>query len=156
MLFAECLSPEDAFVAFTASTPVSAFRPDGTSMLNRGASVARMCCSHSAILPSGARAEPMPRRASIAKSCCAGGSSTMTTPASRARRSDALASAGKRASSPQKVTTGAKPRRCNSRAASKPSPPLFPGPQAIQTMRACGAIAIARRAVAMPARCMSV
>jgi hypothetical protein len=67
-----------------------------------------------------------------------------------------LASGGKRLSSPAKVTTGKKPRCRNCAAASKPSPPLLPGPQATQIVRACGAMAIASRATARPARCISV
>ena len=92
----------------------------------------------------------------MARSHAAGGASAKRTPASRARCSEARASAGRRASSPSQVTTGAKPRCRSCAAASKPSPPLLPGPQAIQIVRACGAIAMASRATARPARCISV
>jgi hypothetical protein len=54
------------------------------------------------------------------------------------------------------VTTGKKPRCRNCAAASKPSPPLLPGPHATQIVRACGAMAMASRATARPARCINV
>ena len=99
---------------------------------------------------------PIPSSASMARSHCAGGSLASTTPAERARASEASASGGKRVSSPQKVTTGRCPQRCKCMAASNPSPPLLPGPQATQMVCACGARAQASRATAKPARCMRV
>ncbi len=89
-----------------------------------------------AIAPSSGRAPPMPSSASIARSHCAGGAAANATPASRARCSEASASAGARASSPSQVTTGFLPHCCRCSAASMPSPPLLPGPQAIQIVRA--------------------
>ena len=141
------------------SQPVSAFKPLGTSTASSGAGVACSRASTSAKRPSGGRVAPMPSSASMQKSCAprpAGGASAKRTPASRARCQAAWASGGALAGSPSQVTTGFKPQACRCTAASSPSPPLLPGPQAIHTQRACGLMASASRATARPARCISV
>ena len=141
--------------------PVSASSPLGTSTFRRSAGLRAMCANQSAMRPSGGRAAPMPSRASMHTSCspswsAAGGWSRSCTPAFSARASAARASAGARSASPSQVTWGVRPQRCRCRAASRPSPPLLPGPQAIQIVRACGASATASRATARPARCIRV
>ena len=149
--------------------PVSAFSPEGRSTASTGAAAgaAWRRPSRPARLPAAARC-PGPAARRWPDPTAAGIWSANATPAARARCSEASASAGARASSPSQVTTGSLPqaRRCS--AASKPSPPLLPGPQAIQMVlrvrrerpapaaprpgrRAASACAAARRG-AQPAR----
>ena len=139
--------------------PVSAFRPVGTSTASTGAEPAPRAAIHCAMRPSGTRAAdaaPMPSSASMPRSNCAGGASANRTPASSARWYDRAASAGAVPGVPSHVTTTCLPQPCSCRAASRPSPPLLPGPQATHRVWACGATASASRATDRPARCIKV
>jgi hypothetical protein len=110
----------------------------------------------SAIGPCGARATPRPSSASIARSIGpSGAAGAIATPAARASASARAASGGSRAGSPCRLTHTSRPMRCRWMAATSPSPPLLPGPAAIQIRPACGARARARRATPRPARCIN-
>ena len=80
---------------------------------------------------------------------------TKRTPAARTLQRG-LRVGGRMRFIPSQVTSGSLPHCFRCIAASKPSPPLLPGPQATQIVRACGASASASRATARPARCISV
>jgi hypothetical protein len=138
---------------------VSLSRPVGRSTASVGALLAFMRAIQSASAPSAGRCLPRPSRASIQRSCAlnpSGGERPALTPAARARRNEALVSAGAVRGSPSQVTTTRRPAWCRCMAASRPSPPLLPGPQAIHTVRAWGAQAMASRATDRPARCIRV
>ena len=142
------------------ASPVSASNPVGTSTANTGARDALISAIQPAIWPSisrGGEVEelPIPSSASMQKSNSSRGASTKVTPASRARWYDIAASGGALSSLEQSVTTGDLPQSFKCIAASRPSPPLLPGPQAIQNVLAFGASARASLAVERPARCIS-
>ena len=143
------------------AAPVSGFRPEGTSTASTGA-----CCWFRVLMawamsPVTARVAPRPSKASMARSqrgsCAAPWLShgCIDTPAAAAMAQAAAASGGKAAESPSSHTRTSLPlaRRC--RAATRPSPPLFPGPANTCTILACGAMASARRATARPAACIN-
>ena len=142
--------------------PVSPHRPVGRSTASTGARPALSCCTASAMAPSGARHPPRPNSASMARSvgCISKpvlpGLMLMLTPACWAWASACCASAGWRVASPSKLTCTASPWACSQRAATRPSPPLLPGPAATQIRRACGATASASRARPRPARSIRV
>ena len=141
--------------------PVSASSPLGTSTHRQGAFDWWSRRSQSASGLSGTRVTPIPSMASMPRSQFLGGSTLNRTPADCASASAYAASGGVVAPA-NKVTTTSRPAPaalaawCSNRAATKPSPPLLPGPQAIQMQRARGTRACARRATASPARAVSV
>ena len=139
-----------------SATPVSACSPEGRSTASTVAGPLLSRWMASAIAPSGARRVPRPSRASMARSpaspCQPG---VMGTPADTACAWAQAASAGRRAASPKNATCTALPARCRCSAATKPSPPLLPGPASTCTRCACGAQASASCATARPARCIS-
>ena len=151
------VSRHSVCVAITASSPSrvpwSASSPVGRSTASRAPACALSRRTASARAPSGPRVLPRPSRASMAKSACAceGSAVSMVTPASCARNSEAAASGGRREAVPTLVTLTRLPAWCRCSAASKPSPPLLPGPAAIQMRCACGASASASRARPWPA-----
>ena len=153
----------DLIVCSELGAPVSAFRPLGTSTARHGAVPAcirsSQCCICAVPGRAGSSVAPMPSRASIHRSNSCGGPAASATPAAKARWRDACASGGDwllPAGKPVHVTMTSLPHWCRCSAASKPSPPLLPGPQAIQMRWALGANASARRATARPARCIKV
>ena len=160
MLLAQVERAQDAIKVVS---PVSASSPVGTSTDSRAAALDCINASHSVIsrLPALARSSraPIPSSASMQKSKAGGGSLAICTPAASARARAASASGGALvlwSGRPVQVTTTFFPHRCRCNAASKPSPPLLPGPQATQMSSACGASASVSRATDKPARCISV
>ncbi len=148
--------------------PRSTSRPDGTSTAStrapRAASAAMRPIA-AASSPSGARAPPMPRSASITSAGTSSSSlvgaplpcqSRSSIPAAAARASARAASAGGCARAPTRSTVVRLPNECSRVAASMPSPPLLPGPAKTTIRSACGASASASRATASPARAISV
>ena len=135
--------------------PLSAFRPLGTSTARQGTELfcirSSQCCICAVPTLAGSSVAPMPNSASIDRSNACGASAASATPAARARCRDAYASGGDLhlpSGKPVQVTMTSLPHWCRCSAASKPSPPLLPGPQAIQMRRAFGVNANARRATA--------
>ena len=149
-----------------ANCPVSASSPLGKSTARTGTGLCSRACRQATSRASGVRAgavgeedTPMPNKASIHRSMAvdgAGGWSSHCTPQACARCQEAMASAGAWSGWPSHVTNTWRPLRCSCIAASRPSPPLLPGPHAIHTVRAWGARAWAKRATATPARCIRV
>ena len=148
--------------AVGSSAPVSAFSPLGKSTHRTSSGVVRSRDSQAPSRPSTGRMAPMPIKASIARSNSSGGCSANSTPLCCAAASAWRASAGRRLSSDESrvqwvtTTLGEPPwacaHRCRWAAATRPSPPLLPGPQATQMVRACGRSASASRATESPAR----
>ena len=149
--------------------PVSASSPEGTSTASTGAALLRSCASQCASTVPRAEPDgvclvddrtPMPSRASMHRSCSVrsvGGVSAHTMFVQcRAFSQDWRASGGNVSVVPSQLMTTLRPARAKWCAASSPSPPLLPGPQAIQIVRACGAMACASCATARPARCIKV
>ena len=81
--------------------------------------------------------------------------SPIATPAARACTSAQAASAGAGLTPGRIVTATLRPICRSHSAATRPSPPLFPGPHSTCTRRAWGATASASRATLSPARCIS-
>ena len=103
---------------------------------------------------------PMPNSASMVRSQRVGGESAKITPACRANPRAQRASAGMCCSLPHQVTVSVPPFPVNqgtsNAAVNKPSPPLFPGPQATQTLVALGVMDFASLAAANAARAIRV
>ena len=118
----------------------------------------RVACRaiHWAMAPCGGRVAPMPSSASMHRSHCGGGSSAKRTPACSARWCDACASAGAVCGSPRQVTTTCSPPLLQVHA----RPPCrrrrcCRGRRRSRSCAHAGASAIASRAHARPARCIS-
>ena len=133
-----------------SNLPLSLHRPVGTSMATRAPG--RSCCrrvSRVARLASIGRRWPTPYRASIQRtpSPGSGASSRKGIPSQRPWRRWALVSGLWRSKGVQ-MRTGT-PASCSSRATTRPSPPLWPGPTS--TRADAGAPASSRRAIARAA-----
>ena len=145
-----------AFTQAPGVWPVSAIKPLGISAAMMSPLPVSIACIAARGAPVGASRRPMPMSASMHASQCMGGPCCMTTPAACARCSDAAASAGSGWGESGKDIHTFLPSCCKCLAASKPSPPLLPRPQATQTVWACGTYANVSCAKASPARCIKV
>ena len=146
-------------VACTArpfTSPVSPSRPEGTSTASTGLAAALTAAIIRAAAPSTGRDRPAPKIASMIRSAPA-----MTSGAngsiSRAQR-EAMAAASPRSVSlsPRRQSRTATPASAMSRAATKPSPPLLPGPQSTTIEPSAGSMRRASSATARPACSISV
>ena len=122
-----------AFTAAPATSPVEASTPDGRSTATIAASEAFIASISPTASGRGAPVNPVPKSASTITS----GVPTSVSPA--------LAS----------TSRTSRPASSRYRAATRPSPPLFPPPQTTVIRRACSKSAIRTSATAFPARSIS-
>ncbi len=115
------------------TSPVSPSIPEGMSTARTGRPDALTRSTRRAASPSRSRARPAPKSASITRpaspgSACAGGTTRRPSrPPRRRRRPQAAPGA------PSSATVDRVPALARSRAATKPSPPLLPGPHMTST-----------------------
>ena len=127
-----------ARTATAGTAPLSLCRPDGTSTASTGRPLSLSRFAAAASAPSSARLTPRPSSASTVRSACtrAGISGNTGTPASCACCQAWRASSGLRAGSPTITSRASLPQPRSSAAATKPSPPLLPGPHHNSKVRA--------------------
>ncbi len=129
-----------ALTATPRTAPVRPSIPLGRSIdttIAPAAPAALIASTIAAADPSSGRARPAPNRASTITSalCRRVGSAGSTTPRNRAAA--AFASPVRMAGSPRRPSRTMNPRSDSTRAATKPSPPLLPGPQTTATRVPC-------------------
>ena len=147
-----------ALMAMPRSCPVLPSKPLGTSTASTGRPALRalMAANSRASEPSTSRESPAPNTASTMHAAPrnTSGSSLATGPSHRAAIS--AASPVSAARSPSSATRTSQPPAFSSRAATKPSPPLLPGPHSTAIRAPGAAMLAASAATARPAFSISV
>ena len=117
------------------TSPVSPWTPLGTSTATQTRSRAAHASASASGSPSSGRASPAPNSASTTNGSpsSSAGQSGSTGPSQRA--AIAAASPLRRSRRPNNPSRTGQPASASSRAATKPSPPLLPGPQSTATGR---------------------
>ncbi len=108
--------------------PVLPSRPLGTSTATTGLPAALMAATTSAAVPSSGRDRPAPNRASMMRSASASVAGLSGSTGSPQRSAMAAASPRRASRLPSRPRRTRYPCSRRSRAATKPSPPLLPGP----------------------------
>ena len=140
-----------------ALAPVLPSRPLGTSTATTGLPAALMAATTSAAVPSSGRDRPAPNRASMTRSASASVAGLSGSTGSPQRSAMAAASPRRASRLPSRPRRTWYPCSRRSRAATKPSPPLLPGPHTTAIAApARGASAAAASATARPAFSISV
>src|SRR3954471_9888915 len=142
-----------ASTAEPSTSPVEALTPDAMSVATTGASAPFMASIAATAGPRGAPAKPVPKTASITTP--GPRSASVSAPGSRSRAPSnrstfALASSESSSGGPSTSASTSNPVSRRARAATSPSPPLFPLPQTIAALLVFAACAAAS-ATARPA-----
>ena len=119
-----------------SAAPVSASSPLGRSAETTGIPAVFICAIHSAQMPCAASRRPVPSSASMQRSHVAGGPAWMRRPNAVAFSRARSASFAYGLSPSGMLIKTSLPQVCRWQAASRPSPPLLPLPQATQICRA--------------------
>ena len=138
-----------------SARPVVPSRPLGTSTASTGLPDALMAATTSAATPSSGLDSPAPNSASTMRSAPAKVADVSFRPPPPSASATAAASPVSRSREPRSPTRTRYPCSRNSRAATKPSPPLFPGPHTtaiaapLRATRSMASSATARPAASM-------
>jgi hypothetical protein len=122
--------------AIPRTSPLAPSMPLGTSIATTGSCRSPIASMTARAIPSTGRARPAPKMASTTSPAPSSttGASGSTAPGQRAAA--CAASPRSAATEPSSARRTGQPRSTSTRAATKPSPPLFPGPQSTAT--GCG------------------
>ena len=137
------------------ASPVSPWMPLGISTATQGGSRSALDSASSSATPSSGRARPAPNNASTTSGSPSSSVDESGSTGCSHRSAMAAASPFKRSRVPSNPSRTGQPASASSRAATKPSPPLLPGPQSTATGRGAQRRTIAC-ATARPAFSISV
>ena len=136
--------------------PVVPSSPLGTSTARIGLPDALMVLATSAATPSSGRDSPAPNKASTIRSAPGPSPAVSGSTGPLHRCAITAASPLSAPRSPRSATRTSNPRSASSRAATKPSPPLLPGPHSTAILEPAGTIFAVSSATARPAFSISV